>query len=118
MGEEMEQSRVSILDLKRKFADIEDIADRKTHIKDRLIEIQTSNLVLYRQLVAVICFFETIGYFSRVGYILPKDAIELYGPAIRTYDDVFREYILALQTTDNDKEIYANFLWLANKAKL
>ena len=61
-------------------------------------------------------FFETIGYFSRVGYILPNDALELYGPAIRNYDNVFRGHIAVLQK--DDREIYVNFLWLADKAKL
>ncbi len=117
-GSELEKSRVSILELKREFKDVEDITERKTHIKDKLRELQESDIKLYRELVAMVCFFETIGYFSRVGYILPEDALELYGPAIRNYDDVFREYILELQTEDEDKEIYANFLWLANEAKL
>jgi len=113
---ELESSRVSILELKSEFKDIKDTIKRKKCIKDKLRELQENNHKRYREIVAMVCFFETVGYFSKVGYILPNDALELYGPAIRNYDDVFRGHIAELQK--QDREIYVNFLWLANKAKL
>jgi len=115
-GSELESSRVSILKLKSEFKDIKGIKKRNKCIRDKLRELQENNHKRYREIVAMVCFFETVGYFSKVGYILPNDAIELYGPAIRNYDDVFRGHIEELQK--QDREIYVNFLWLADKAKL
>jgi hypothetical protein len=102
MGTELEKSRIAFLKLKNEF---------------KLREIRDKDQVEYRQLVGMINFFETIGYFSRVGYISPNDAIELYGPAIRDNDETFRSHILELQDEYKDKEVYANFLWIADIAK-
>lgn len=118
MSNELEESRISLLKFQKEFETIEDTTKRETYIKDKLREIRNSDEVQYRNLVAMINFYETIGYFSRVGYILPNDALELYGPGIRDNDKAFRSHILELQEEKGDKELYANFLWLANNAKL
>ncbi len=118
MSNELENSRVAFLKFKKEFETIEGTRKRKTYIKNKLREIRNSDEVRYRKLVAMVGFFETIGYFGRVGYILPNDALELYGPSIRENDEVFRGHILGMHKEKKDKEIYANFLWLADKAKL
>ena len=116
MGAVLETSRVKILELRSAFEDIKDDRQRKTCIKNRLRYLKQNDHKNYRKIVAMVCFFETIGYFSKVGYILPNDARELYGPAIRSYDEIFREHIIELQAEDS--EIYANFIWLADTMKL
>jgi hypothetical protein len=117
MGTELEKSRIAFLKLKNEFKNISNQGKRKANINDKLREIRDKDQVEYRQLVGMINFFETIGYFSRVGYISPNDAIELYGPAIRDNDETFRSHILELQDEYKDKEVYANFLWIADIAK-
>lgn len=116
-GPVLEDSRVKFLRLKNRVEKIEDENERGRLVKELLLSYKKNRLKEYRALIGMVNFFETIGYFSRVGYILPDDAIELYGPAIRNNDKMFRSHILELQEETNDKSIYNNFIWLADKAK-
>ena len=118
MSSELENTRVSLLKFQKEFKAIEDDEKREVYIKNKLRKTRRSNQKRYRELIAMVGFFETIGYFSRVRYILPIDAIELYGPAIRDNDEAFHGHIVELRNDSKDEELYANFLWLADKAKL
>ena len=86
-------------------------------MRKKLKTLKKDKYDIYRTLVSMLDFYETIGYFSKVQYILPRDAIELYGPSIKDYDKVFREHILERQKTEEDQWIFDNFLWLANEIK-
>jgi len=115
MGSQLEKSRTAYLKFKNEFQKIEGIPDRETFIKDRMQIFKVDEHQYYRELMGMVNFFETLGYFSKVGYILYEDAIELYGPAIRENDATFRDHILKLQEEAQDKSIFSNFIWLADK---
>lgn len=118
MGSELEKSRTAFLKFKNDFKKINGSRKREAFIKRKLRTYQKSEHETYRQLMGMVAFFETLGYFSRVGYILPEDALELYGPSIKQNDEAFRSHILELQLKEKDDSIYSNFIWLANELKL
>ena len=71
----------------------------------------------YRSLVGMLDFYETLGYFSSVQYILSRDVVQLYGPNIKDYERVFRKYIVQKLQKKEDTSVYEYFLWLTDELK-
>jgi len=108
-------SRSEFLKFRNSLESPKDSAEYQWEILDKLQAMRKDNPDMYRSLVGMLDFYETVGYFSKVQYILPKDVIQFYGPNIRDYTRIFFEYILNLQETEGDTSIYENFLWLTDE---
>lgn len=116
-GAELSLSRTKFLKFRSGLKSVQGSEKWREEITNKLKTYKKNRHTLYIELFNMVDFFETLGYFSKVGYILPYDAVELYGPAIRDYDEAFHQYILERQEDEEDKSIYENFIWLANKSK-
>jgi len=117
VGAELSLSRTEFLKFRKGLKSAQGSTEWQEEIANKLETYRKHRHTLYVQLFNMADFLETLGYFSKVGYILPDDAVELYGPAIRDYDEAFNQYILKRQEDEGDKSIYENFIWLSNKAK-
>ncbi|MFC1980343.1 hypothetical protein ACFLVS_05835 [Chloroflexota bacterium] len=100
---------------KNSLVNSKDSTSAQQEIIDKLKTMREDDPDTYRNLFNMLDFYETLGYFSRVKYILTKDVIQVYGPNIRDYDEIFHEYILGFQDAEKDTSIYENFLWLTDK---
>ena len=110
-------SRSEFLKFKNSLKSASDSPEYRQEIIGKLKTMKKDSPDTYRKLVGMLDFYEALGYFSSVEYILPRDVIQLYGPSINEYDKMFREYILEYQRTDQDPSIYENFIWLTNELK-
>jgi len=110
-------SRSEFLKFKNSLKSPSDSPEYGQEIIAKLKTMREDNPDTYRSLAGMLDFYETLGYFSRVEYILPRDVIQLYGPSINEYDKMFREYILEYQRIEKDPSIYENFIWLTDELK-
>lgn len=110
-------ARSEFLKFRNSLAGSKDSIEYQQEIIEKLQAMRKDDADAYRTLVSMLDFYEALGYFSRVQYVLPRDAIQLYGPSIRDYARIFREYILKFQEEEEDPSIYENFLWLADELK-
>lgn len=110
-------ARSEFLKFRNSLESPKDSTEYQQEIIDKLQTMRKDEPDKYRSLVGMLDFYETLGYFSRVRYILPRDVIQLYGPNIKDYDKIFREYILEFQKIEEDPSIYENFLWLTDELK-
>lgn len=110
-------ARSEFLKFRNSLERSKDSKEYQQEIIDKLQSMRKNAPKKYRTLVGMLDFYETLGYFSRVQYILSSDVIQLYGPNIKDYEIIFREYILELQKTEKDPSIYEHFLWLTDELK-
>jgi uncharacterized membrane protein YeiB len=115
MGYDMQECRIAFLDFEDRIESEKGNRKYETFVKEALENMRTKDKNNYRKLTRMLEFFEGVGYFCKVNYILLGDAEGLYGPAIRTNSKVFRPHIAELQQKANDTSIYDNFLWLSDK---
>ena len=110
-------ARSEFLKFRNSLKSSKDSTEYQQEIIDKLKTMRKDDPDTYRNLVGMLDFYETLGYFSRVHYILPRDVIQLYGPNIKDYERIFHEYILKFQEEEEDLSIYENFLWLTDELK-
>jgi len=108
-------ARSEFLKFRNSLRNSRDSTDSQQEIIDKLKTMRKDDPDTYRNLFNMLDFYETLGYFSRVKYILTRDVIQVYGPNIKDYDKIFHEYILGFQKAEEDTSIYENFLWLAGE---
>jgi len=114
---QLANSRSEFLRFSNELENVKDSPEWQTEVLNKLKSYKIKHPDIYRKLVSMLDFYETLGYFCRVHYILPSDALELYGPSIKEYDKLFRGYILEFQEAEQDKAIYENFIWLADELR-
>lgn len=110
-------ARSEFLKFRNSLESSKDSTEYQQEIIEKLQAMRKDDADTYRTLIGMLDFYEALGYFSRVKYILPRDVIQLYGPNIKDYERIFREYILKFQKTEEDPSIYENFLWLTDELK-
>jgi len=110
-------SRSEFIKFRNSLESSKDSTEYQQEIIDKLETMRKHDPDRYRTLVGMLDFYETLGYFSRVQYILPRDVIQLYGPNIKDYDRIFHEYILKFQEAEENPSIYEHFLWLTDELK-
>ena len=115
VSSELQSSRIAYLEFTSKIPAFRSSKKRNKYIEDELRYYRENEHQTYRNLLLMVDFLETVGYFCKVGYILSIDAVELYGPSISKNNETFRAHILGLQKESNDDSIYSNFIWLANE---
>jgi len=115
LDNELASSRREFLKFIRGLKSKKDSPKLQREIITKLAAYRENRPNLYRKLVAMLDFYETVGYFSRVQYILPRDARQLYESSIKQYDKYFREFIAYFQKDQKDDAIYENFIWLADE---
>ena len=114
---ELAKSREELLKFRNELKNDQGSPKWHEEIKNKLQTYKVDNYDVYKRLTIMLDFYETLGYFSKVRYILISDTLELYGPSIRDYDEIFREHILVWQDEKQDPELYENFIWLADELK-
>jgi len=112
---QLANSRNEFLKFLNRLRSKKDSPEWQQEILSKLNTYKKDRPILYRKLVAMLDFYETVGYFSKVQYILPNDALQLYGPSIKEYDKIFHNFIIKYQEAEKDDSIYENFIWLANE---
>jgi len=114
---ELAKSRAEILKFRNELESTQGSREWHDEIKNKLRSCKTNKYDTYKQLINMVDFYETLGYFSKVRYISTTDALELYAPSIKDYDEIFRSHILELQQEKQDLSLYENFIWLADELK-
>jgi len=114
---ELAKSREELLKFRNELINVQGSPEWHEEIKNKLQTYKVDKYDVYKRLTIMLDFYETLGYFSKVRYILIRDTLELYGPSIRDYDEIFREYISVWQDEKQDSELYEKFIWLANELR-
>lgn len=114
---ELAKSRAELLKFRNELKNAQDSPEWHEEIKTELRTCKANEYGVYKRLTIMLDFYETLGYFSKVRYIEIQDALELYGPSIRDYDEIFREHILEWQGEKQDSALYENFIWLADELR-
>lgn len=114
---ELAKSRVELLKFQNELKSARGSSEWYEEIKNKLRTYRVNKYDIYKRLIIMLDFYETLGYFSKVRYILVRDALELYGPSIREYDEIFRGYIVEWQGKNQDPELYEYFIWLADELR-
>ncbi len=114
---ELAKSREELLKFRNELNNVPGSTEWYEEIKNKLQTYKVSKYDIFKRLTIMLDFYETLGYFSKVGYILIRDTLELYGSSIRDYDEIFYQYISVWQVEKKDIELYENFIWLANELR-
>ena len=114
---ELAKSREELLKFWNELESVKGSPEWHKEIKKKLQTYKEDKYEVFKRLTIMLDFYETLGYFSKVGYILIRDTLKLYGPSIREYEEIFREHIGVRQDEKQDSELYENFIWLADEMK-
>jgi hypothetical protein len=100
------------------LSDCHRVEKLKERLKQDIIDLESTSITTYRELVVYLGFFETVGLMVRNKYIPLNEIIRLYDGPINDIDIVFTEHIAEWQKKVSVSDgLFENMLYLIKEIK-